>query len=134
MTRSAQEPIPFGVDVNNDGSVLDYRRPSVWVASPDIAAAGGKIVTRIARVCRHPKARMHDGRVLDDVIAAHFEGDVVKPLVMEAHVNLARLALAFGPMVARWVGERVVLFNEATAVHGTRCLGVRIRAARDGEM
>lgn len=133
MSRPAQEPIPFGIDVDADGSVLDYRRPSVWVASPDIAAAGGKIVTRIARVCRHPKARMHDGRTLDNVIALHFDGDAAKPLVMEANVNWARLALAFGDKVARWVGERVVLFNEATAVHGTRCLGVRIRAARDGE-
>jgi hypothetical protein len=129
----SQGALPFGIDVGEDGSVLDFRRPSVWVASPDIAATGGRIVTTIARVCRHPRARMHDGRTLENVIALHFENDDVKPMVMEANVNWSRLALAFGPRVARWVGARVVLFNEPTAIHGTRCLGVRIRAARDGE-
>jgi hypothetical protein len=109
-----QGALPFGIDVGEDGSVLDFRRPSVWVASPDIAAAGGRIVTTI-------------------VIALHFENEDAKPMVMEANVNWSRLALAFGPRVARWVGARVVLFNEPTAIHGTRCLGVRIRAARDGE-
>ena len=132
MSREPQETIPFGIDVGEDGSVLDYRRPSVWVASPDVAAAGGKIVTSIARVCRHPRAQMHDGRVLVDAIALHFDGDT-KPLVMEANTNWARLALALGPKVARWVGARVVLFNELTSIHGKRCFGVRIRAARKGE-
>lgn len=133
MSRAPQESIPFGIDVGEDGSVLDYRRPSVWVASPDVAAAGGKIVTSIARVCRHPRAAMHDGRVLHDAIALHFDGDVCKPLVMEANTNWARLAFALGGKVAAWVGARVVLFNEPTSIHGTRCYGVRIRAARDGE-
>jgi hypothetical protein len=133
MTLSPQEAIPFGIDVDESGSVLDYRRPSVWVASPDIAAAGGRIVTTIVRVCRHPRAQMHDGRTLVDPLALYFENDVVKPLIMEAHVNLARLALALGDKVAKWKGARVVLFNEPTSLYGTRCLGVRIRAARDGE-
>lgn len=128
---SGQEVIPFGIDV--EGPLDGHRRPSLWVSSADVAAAGGRIVATVERVCKHPKATMHDGRILENVIAVHFIGDT-KPMVLEADGNWVRLLLGLGPDATAWRGRRVVLFNERTRhPSGVWCWGARCRAARRDE-
>lgn len=127
----AQEEIPFGIDV--DGPLDGHRRPSLWVSSADVAAAGGTILETIERVCKHPRATMHDGRVIENMIAVHFAGGT-KPLVLEAGGNWVRLLLGFGNDATAWRGRKVVLFNERTRhASGVPCFGVRCRPARRGE-
>lgn len=128
---SRQEEIPFGIDV--DGPLDGHRRPSLWVSSADVAAEGGRILETIGRVCRHPRVVMHDGRILEDAIAVHFNGDT-KPMILEADANWVRLLLGLGPNASAWKGRRVVLFNERTKhPSGVWCWGVRCRAARRDE-
>lgn len=127
----SQEDIPFGIDV--DGPISDHRRPSLWVSSADVAAAGGRIVEAVERVCKHPKATMHDGRVLVDILAVHFCGGT-KPLVLEANENYVRLVFGLGNDATAWRGRKVILFNERTKhPSGVWCWGVRCRAARRDE-
>jgi len=124
--------LDLGLPVAIDGSASDLR-PSVWISSLDVLAAGGRIEATIRGVFRHARATMPDGSILRDCPALHFEEHDVKPLVLTAAANLGPLISAFGNVVGRWSGRRVVLFNERTKRDGVPCLGVRVRKLREDE-
>jgi len=122
----------LGLPVAVDGSATELR-PSVWISSLDVLAAGGRIEATIRGVFRHARAPMPDGSILRDCPALHFEEADVKPLVLTAAANLGPLITAFGDKVKLWPGQRVELFNERTKRDGVPCLGVRVRKLREDE-
>ena len=113
-------PVPFV------GDALELR-PSVWLSSLDVTAAGGRILASIRGVYVHPRAEMPDGTVLANCNALHFDDDGTKPLVLTAKDNIGPLIHALGRDVRKWTGARVVLFNKPTNWGP----GVRVRLLRE---
>jgi hypothetical protein len=95
------------------GDALELR-PSVWISSLDVTAAGGRIEATIRGVYVHPRAVMPDGSVLTNCNALHFTDPNIKPLVLTAKDNIGPLIFAFGRDVREWAGQRVVLINKPT--------------------
>ena len=108
------------------GDALELR-PSVWISSLDVTAAGGRIVATIRGVYVHPHAVMPDGEVLINCKVLHFQEADVKPLVLTAKDNIGPLIHAFSRDVRTWPGQRVILINKPT----NRGPGVRVRILRE---